>query len=533
MLTFTTTNNNTALFSAQPSVASDGTLTYTPAANANGTAVVTVSLSDNGGTAFLGVNSVSKTVTITVTPVNDAPTFTKGANLTVAANAGAQTVAGWATAIAAGPANESAQTVTFTVTNSNNALFAVQPSIAPNGTLTFTPAATGNGTATVTVVLRDNGGVANGGVDTSVTQTFTITVNPAATNNRPTASIAGPGSAVRGQSVAFTVSANDPDAGDNAAGFLFTINWGDGSPVQTLPAGTPSGTVVNHTFAANGRFTVSLTARDRTGQVSTAVTRVVAVGTILQQGSVLVIGGGATNDTINVFNALGLRAVVNGTWFGPYSGITSIQVLGQAGNDCINIDGSITIPAFIDGGLGDDKIDGGSGNDTLLGGSGRDCIDGGKGNDFIDAGADNDTASGGEGNDIVLGGSGNDLLYGGSGRDLLIGGLGADYLYGGSDDDILIGGTTSYDNNRAALDAVMLEWTRTNVAYSTRLSRLRDGAAGGLNGTSRLNTTTVQNDAQVDQLFGESGTDWFFVSNNATTGDRLRDRSSSETATNL
>ena len=116
---------------------------------------------------------------------------------------------------------------------------------------------------------------------------------------------------------------------------------------------------------------------------------------------------------------------------------------------------------------------------------------------------------------------------------MLIGGLGADYLYGGSDDDILIGGTTSYDNNRTALDTVMLEWTRTNASYATRLARIRDGATGGLNGSFRLNSTTVQNDSQVDQLFGESGADWFFSFNNSTTGDRVRDKSSSETQTNL
>ena len=44
------------------------------------------------------------------------------------------------------------------------------------GTLTYTPAANANGVATVTVRLKDDGGTANGGVDTSGPQTFTITV---------------------------------------------------------------------------------------------------------------------------------------------------------------------------------------------------------------------------------------------------------------------------------------------------------------------------------------------------------------------
>src|SRR4029077_2994342 len=178
-LTFVVTNNtNPALFSAGPAVSSSGTLTYTLASNANGSATITLVLKDNGGTANGGVDtSAAQTFTITVTAVNDAPSFTKGANQTVLEDAGAQTVATWATAISAGPADESAQTLTFQVTaNTNAALFAVAPAVSPTGTLTYTPAANANGSATITLVLKDNGGVANGGVDTSAAQSFTITV---------------------------------------------------------------------------------------------------------------------------------------------------------------------------------------------------------------------------------------------------------------------------------------------------------------------------------------------------------------------
>ena len=99
--------------------------------------------------------------------VNDAPSFTKGADQTVNEDAGAQTVSGWATAISAGPANESGQAVNFVVSNNNAALFSAQPAVAANGTLTYTPAANANGSATVTVMIHDDGGTANGGVDTS------------------------------------------------------------------------------------------------------------------------------------------------------------------------------------------------------------------------------------------------------------------------------------------------------------------------------------------------------------------------------
>ncbi|NLI76078.1 MAG: hypothetical protein GX442_06500 [Candidatus Riflebacteria bacterium] len=131
--------------------------------------------SDNLNVNFSGIDMGN--VAITVTPVNDAPSFTKGADQTAEENSGAKTVAGWATALSTGPANESSQSIAgFVVTNDNNALFSTQPAVAADGTLTFTPAASANGTAIVTVQVQDNGGTANGGVNTSAAQTFSIVI---------------------------------------------------------------------------------------------------------------------------------------------------------------------------------------------------------------------------------------------------------------------------------------------------------------------------------------------------------------------
>jgi VCBS repeat-containing protein len=175
---FIVSNDNNGLFAVQPAIASNGTLSFTPAGNANGSATVTVQIHDDGGTANGGVNtSAAQTFTIAVTPVNDPPTFTKGANQSAAKNSGAHSVTGWATNMSTGPANESGQALTsFTVTNDNAALFSAAPAVAVNGTLTFTSAAGAIGVANVTVRLNDNGGTANGGVDISAPQSFTITV---------------------------------------------------------------------------------------------------------------------------------------------------------------------------------------------------------------------------------------------------------------------------------------------------------------------------------------------------------------------
>lgn len=73
---------------------------------------------------------------------------------------------------------EAGQSVHFNVGNNNPSLFAAQPAISQDGTLTYTPAPNANGTAQVTVVAQDDGGTADGGVDSSAPVTFNITVRP-------------------------------------------------------------------------------------------------------------------------------------------------------------------------------------------------------------------------------------------------------------------------------------------------------------------------------------------------------------------
>ncbi|MBA3685372.1 MAG: hypothetical protein H0W72_09040 [Planctomycetes bacterium] len=168
-----TGNTNPGLFSVGPAVSSTGTLTYTPAANAAGSATITVVLRNS-----TGVSSSSQSFIITVTAVNDAPSFIRGANQSVAQDAGTQTVANWATEMSPGPANEGSQTLAFRVTqNSNAGLFSAAPAVSANGTLTYATAAGTAGNATVTMVVADTGGTDNGGLDTSAAQSFTIAVS--------------------------------------------------------------------------------------------------------------------------------------------------------------------------------------------------------------------------------------------------------------------------------------------------------------------------------------------------------------------
>jgi large repetitive protein len=276
VLDFIVSNDNNALFSAQPAISPAGVLSYTPAADANGSATVSVSLHDNGGTANGGVDtSPVQTFTITVTSVNDAPGFSAGPNQSVPENAPAQTVNPWATAISPGAANESGQVLTFSVSNDNNALFSAQPAVSASGVLTFTPAPGANGSATVTRSLMDDGGTANGGVDTSPAQTFTITVTGV---NDPPSFTAGPDQTVPedagAQSVnpwATAISPGPPNESGQTVSFIVTGNT-NAALFSAGPAISPTG-VLTYTPAANafGSATITLVAMDDGGTANGGV----------------------------------------------------------------------------------------------------------------------------------------------------------------------------------------------------------------------------------------------------------------------
>jgi hypothetical protein len=232
----------------------DGSFTYVPPANFNGSDSFSYRVND-------GVSeSEPTTVSIVVASVNDTPSFVPGPSALVNEDAGAQSIAGWATQISAGPANESAQVVTFHVaSNSNAALFAVPPAVSPSGTLTYQPAADAFGSATITVYARDNGGTANGGDDTSDPVTFTISVTSV-----PDAPRVAPDSyaVTGGQLLAVSapgVLANDthPDGSALTAVLVSGPSSGsltlqpNGAFTFTAPTGITSPTAVTFSYAAS------------------------------------------------------------------------------------------------------------------------------------------------------------------------------------------------------------------------------------------------------------------------------------------
>ncbi len=189
-----------------------------------------------GGALFLriDVNDIEAGI-----PANVAPSFTKGADQTVAKNAGAQTVPGWATAISAGPALEAGQVLSFHVVgNTNPGLFSAAPAVSATGTLSYTPALNASGTATITLNLADNGGTGNGGTDTSANQSFVITVTAA--NSAPV--ITAPAAIATPEDTLTTltgISASDADAGAGGVTMAFSV------PLGALSASSGGGVTVS------------------------------------------------------------------------------------------------------------------------------------------------------------------------------------------------------------------------------------------------------------------------------------------------
>lgn len=250
-LSFALANSNPNLFlsTARPTIdATTGLLRFQTAPNAFGSAVITATLRDNGGTLNGGVDAAAPYVfTINVLPVNDAPSFTRGANQTVAEDSGPRTVNGWAGAITAGPGEGSSQAVSFLVANDNPSLFSVAPTISPTGTLTYTAAPDANGTAIVTVQLTDNGGTTPGdGQDTSAPQLFTIVVTPV--NDRPTLTLPGPQTVQEDPLTPFeftganAIQFTDVDSGSSPVRVVLSVQQGTVTLPQTVGLNVIGGT---------------------------------------------------------------------------------------------------------------------------------------------------------------------------------------------------------------------------------------------------------------------------------------------------
>jgi Ca2+-binding RTX toxin-like protein len=282
--------------------------------------------------------------------------------------------------------------------------------------------------------------------------------------------LSGPSSGVRGQALDFAGLFQDAGTADT-----HTARWdfGDGTIIDFVSTDRSSPATAAHTYTSEGTYTVALTIRDDDGGVTSVQKTVTITAVALQtdpcdpEKTALVIGGTTANDTIVISpqgSGGGVAVLINGVSKGVFQPTGHVIVYGQAGDDDIQVAGSIGLETWLFGEAGNDRLKGGSGAA------------------------------------ILSGGDGDDLLNGGGGRSVLIGGRGKDRLIGASGDDILIGGFTLYDGSVLSLCTILHEWNSGN-GYADRVADLK----------RLLNAITVINDQQADMLTGSSGLDWFFA----------------------
>ncbi len=487
-----------------PTINADGTITYTPNPDFNGTDVITYTVTDPAG------NQSTSTVTVTVTPVNDAPeanpdTGTTDFNTPIVIN-----VIGNDTDV-----DGDGLAVTGTPTSADG-------TVVDNGdgTLTFTPNDGFTGDAVIDYTITDG----NGGSDSS---TVTILVGAPDRDGIVRGTDAGNliDTAYIDPFDADRVDSNDAILGDDAPNDD-RIYAGAGD--DTVLAGLGDDTVragAGDDSVNGGNGDDNLRGNEGDDTLNGQNGNDIVYG---QQGDDVIVTGG-TNQPLPDIDYPGLYAADAD----PLNDLDTVY--GGLGNDFISTgddadfisgdDGRDTI----DGGIDDDTILGGQAGDLLIGSEGRDSIEGGMGSDLIYGGLDDtfpeavnipdaagdlrpnnntDVLFGGTGDDTIYGRDDDDTLYGGVGRDLLDGGVDEDSIFGDVGNDTILGGE---GNDSAYGGDDRDNFTITSDEYGA--GDFIDGNEGGndfdtldLTGSGPLNITYADDNPEngrVDFLDGD------------------------------
>lgn len=329
-------------------VNANNTITYTPNANTNGADSFTYQVNDgHGGTA-------SATVSLTVTPVNDAP---------VATNDNATTNEDTAVTITVLSNDTDAENNTLSVSVVGNAA-AGSLVVNANNTITYTPNANANGSDSFTYQVNDgNGGTSNATVFLTVTpvndaplafdDVFSGTQNLNITGNLLVNNGNGADSDIDGNALSVTAQTLTTAHGSvvisSNGGFVYTPTAGY--------SGTDSFTyTVSDGAGGSDTGAVSITLAPASGIYGTT-----GNDTITGTASDDVIYGLAGNDTL-------YGEVGNDTLYGD-AGADTLK--GRDGNDIMYGGADVD---YLEGGNGDDILFGGLGADTLKGSAGVDTF---------------------------------------------------------------------------------------------------------------------------------------------------------------
>ncbi len=226
------------------------------------------------------------------------------------------------------------------------------------------------------VALGPNDGPHTNGVKVRVSDGIVTADSPLAAltinNAAPTARLTQPGTA-SGSQVSFTLTATDPSPLDQQSGFSYALDWGDGPPqspdIQRVAAtaNNGAGVTLTHAYAADGLYTVSLTATDKDGGTSRAETSLIFIGS--SGGDTITLSPGPNagdiqlTDTARVTGNTTVTTTYGGPGQPPIHPTGPFVVMGGTGND------NFVVSATVPGGLVLDGQGGGGDNYTVKCGS--------------------------------------------------------------------------------------------------------------------------------------------------------------------
>ncbi len=439
-------------------LAANGTYTYTPNANFNGTDSFTYVVRDTQG----AVSQLAH-VQLSVAAVNDAPTLGASAPSAVLVEAGSAG-AGVATSVVTLQAADVDSTTSYVLagwthqadgsythagtygvatldTVHNTVQYALDNTLAATNALAFDAHVSDNFTVTIT----------DGSLSATVPVSFAIN----GSNDAPVGK-ADSATVLENASVSINVLGNDSDVDADALTINLTGTKSDLGATVTVVNGQVvySADADNFDLMATGQSVTdhfSYTVSDGHGGVSAPIVV-----------------------TVNVNEA------------------HDNQVLVGTNKD----------DTFVDGPGHDTTYDGGNGDDTISGGDGADKLSGGNGNDYIDGGDGIDELNGDNGNDVLNGGNGNDKLNGGNGNDILFGGKGNDTLTGENGNDVFVfganGGRDVITDFKAGEDKIVLGYSGNgSMADLTAFANASHTSSGltftnvDLNGDGVMNAVAI------------------------------------------
>ena len=329
----------------------DGSFTYTPEANFNGTDSFTYTVSDDGGTANGGDDTGNTvTVTINVAAVNDAPTDIIW-NASPPASQTAVPGSGVTLANLASVDPDDVTGFTYLLLGGSSAGFAVSSS----GAVTTTSAMAENATYTLNIQSTDSGGA-------PFSETFNIITGSGSDNTLPTGGV-GDG----GDDILYGTEGNDIIYGGSGNDTLFGQDDND-----LLDGGTGADTMYGG--ANSDDYGV-----DDAGDV------------------VVENAGGGDDDFVHSSITYALTANVE------HLTLTYTASIDGTGN---------TLDNLMTGNSGNNTLSGQDGEDILMGGAGNDVLLGGADNDQLNGGSDDDTYVFGlaDGDDVINDFGGSDAI---------------------------------------------------------------------------------------------------------------------------